>query len=108
MDEIFPSDYLIGVDERMALIIKFIIVYFFFCSYKIVKLAFKSIIYKTDFIQSVRDELHNADEESTSNSIVTEESPPKPPSESSSSSKKGSSTNGKTKKKHTKKEKSIK
>jgi len=77
-----------------------------FSSYNIVKVAFKSIIYQTDFIKSVRDEIHNADEESTSDAIVTEESPPQPPSEPSSSSKKSSSPNDKTKKKQTKKEKS--
>ncbi len=74
---------------------------FSFFSYQIVKLAFKSIIYQTDFIKSVQDEIHNAVEENPSNKIVTEESPPF--TESSSSKKKTSSTNGKTKKKNTKK-----
>ncbi len=70
----------------------------FFCfSYNIVKIAFKSIIYKTDFIKSVRNEINNVNEESTSNAIVTEESPPP----------ENKGTNGKTKKKNTKKEKSI-
>lgn len=78
-----------------------------FSSYKIVKLAIKSIIYKTDFIKSVRDEIHNANEENTPSGITTEESPPQPPSESTSSSTKSTSNNGKTKKKQNKKEKSI-
>lgn len=63
--------------------------------YRIIKLAVRSIIYKTDFIKSVEDELHNVNEESTTKKIVTEESPPK-----------ASSTNGKSKKK-SKKEKTA-
>jgi len=78
-----------------------------FCfSYHIVKLAFKSIIYRTDFIQSVQDEIHNVNEESSSSAIVTEESPP-PSTEPSSSTKKSSTNNGKNKKKNSKKEKST-
>jgi len=69
----------------------------FFCSsYNIVKIAFKSIIYKTDFIKSVRNDINNVNEESTSNSIVIEESP-----------RENKGSNDKTKKKNTKKEKSI-
>ncbi|CAF1262070.1 unnamed protein product [Adineta steineri] len=75
--------------------------------YHIIKLAIRSIIYKTDFIKSVKNEINSAIDESDSDGIVTEETPPQPPtsteSSSSSSSKKSSSTNGKSKKKQTKK-----
>ncbi|CAF1142299.1 unnamed protein product [Rotaria sordida] len=70
--------------------------------YQIVKLAFKSIFYQTDFFQLVDNEIRNVDEESTTNAIITEESPPQTSSKSSSSSKKTSSS-AKTKKKNTKK-----
>lgn len=72
-----------------------------FCSYHIVKLALKSILYQKDFMELVENELNNVNEESTTTKIVTEESPP-----SQTSSKKTSSNNGKTKKKSSKKEKS--
>lgn len=76
-------------------------------SYQIVQLAFKSIIYQRDFIQSVQDEIHNVSEEGTSSAIVNEESPPQPPPPPASSSKKSASDDGKGKKKKSaKKEKS--
>ncbi|CAF3889955.1 unnamed protein product, partial [Adineta steineri] len=74
--------------------------------YHIIKLAIRSIIYKTDFIKSVKNEINSAIDEPDSDGIVTEETPSQPPTStesSSSSSKKSSSTNGKSKKKQTKK-----